>query len=164
MICEMPSSFESPRTLNDTNPTGTAETTPFGTINVPQRGQWLKNLEAPLEDGLDDVAQDVVHHPVAEGAASLPSYIEGRGGDEAGLALLDGEVVVGSRTMGLGAQLLVQPPQIGLQVQLEGDHAILLALAAPASLAEGLVEVLEGLGRIEYLLPPCNPQSYYTKT
>ena len=51
--------------------------------------------EARLEQRLDDVAQRMVHHPIAKG----------RGADLAAFRLVDGKVGVRAGAVGLGAQL-----------------------------------------------------------
>lgn len=61
--------------------------------------------ERALEDGLDEVAQDMVHHAVAER----------RGGDEATLRLVKKEVRVGSRMIRVPAQGVLECQAVSLR-------------------------------------------------
>src|SRR5262245_31482058 len=67
--------------------------------------------ERPLEDRLQDVAQRVMDDPVA---------IRGRA-DQAGLRLADRERSEGARAIRLAGELLVEGPELSLQVEFETE-------------------------------------------
>ena len=75
--------------------------------------------ERRLEDRLDDVADGVMHNPVAEGG----------GGDGAGLRVVNPERAVRAGLPTSFPQLLLQPKQVLLPVQLEGRHVRLRPFA-----------------------------------
>ena len=99
--------------------------------------------EPPLEDRFDDVAQGVVHHPIPKR----------RGGNQAGLGVVNAEVAVFAGTVGLGFEFVLELKQFVLQVELEGRHVPFAALAFGGffgrlvevfKIGEGRVEVFEG--------------------
>ena len=89
--------------------------------------------EGTLEDRLDEVAQGMVHHAVAERC----------GGDEAALGFVDEEVRVGAWTIRVGAQGVLERQQVFFQTVFKGGHACLVALAAAGALV-GEEEVVPG--------------------
>src|SRR5262245_17463663 len=75
--------------------------------------------ERPLVDRLQDVDDGVVDDPIPV-----------RGGpDLSGFRLADDEGAIGSGPVGLRGQFLVQRPQFGFEVEVEGGHAGPEALA-----------------------------------
>lgn len=86
----------------------------------------------PLVDRLQDVDEGVVDDAIpVRGGADLP-----------GLRLADNEGAIGPGPVGLRGQLLVQLPQFGFEVEVEGGHAGPKAFAL-AGLLGGTQERLE---------------------
>jgi hypothetical protein len=75
--------------------------------------------EQPLEDRLDQIAQSMVHHPIAEGG----------GRDQAPLGLVNVEAGILPRLVGKRAQLLLQLDELIFQAIFESRHVGVAALA-----------------------------------
>jgi hypothetical protein len=88
--------------------------------------------ETRLPDRLDDLAQCVVHHPVAKR----------RRADQPPLGLADVETVIVAGAVGPIPQLVLQRQQIALHIELERGHRRPVALALAGG-AKGPVEVLK---------------------
>ena len=90
--------------------------------------------KARFPDRLNDVAQSVVHHSVAEWCRT----------DQTTLWLIDIKVVVRARVIGLVTQFSLELQQVSLHIKLKGGY-LDSAPFAPASLAVREVEVFEGI-------------------
>jgi hypothetical protein len=102
------------------------------TVGAPAHavGEGIGN-ETPLEHRLDDLAERVVNHPVAER----------RGGAETALRFVDEEAGVGAGAIAPGAKFLLEGEEVLLQAVLKRGDAGVAAFAA-----RGIVPRAEQVG------------------
>ncbi len=98
---------------------------------APAAGVGVKNKGA-VEDRFDDVAQRMVHHPVA---------VRG-GADQTPFGIVNPEVTISAVTVCLGMQLPLQPQQLTFKVEIEAGGGPFESFT-PLRLAGGQEQVLE---------------------